>query len=397
MIEKTPFFDRLASLCTSLRWKDWAGYHAVSSFDTCHELEYNAIRQATGLLDVSPLFKYEVTGPDSGAFLSYVMTRNIGKLKVGRVAYTCWCNEAGKLVDDGTVARLGEEHYRVTAADSCLSWFHRLSRGFNVSIEESSRSLGALAVQGPTSKNVLADLFGDSLRDLRYFGAMAAQCGDVDVHVTRTGYTGDLGYEVWMPAERALDVWDRLMEVGTAHGLRPVGLDALDVARIEAGFVLNGVEYTGARQCVIGHQETTPYEMNLGWTVHLKRAPFIGQAALQAEKQTGPCRQLVGLELNWDELERLHAVWDLPPSLSNSAWRTSIPIYSEVDGRQVGYATSGTWSPILKKNLALALLDAPHFQMGARVQMEVTVEHERKTIPAIVTPRPWYDPPHRSL
>jgi aminomethyltransferase len=396
MSDQTPFFDRIAPLCTSMRWTEWAGYHAVSSFDTCHEVEYHAIRQGAGVLDVTPLFKYEVTGPDSGRFLSFVMTRNIAKLKVGRVVYTCWCDEVGKLVDDGTVTRLSECHYRVTSADPSFSWLVQLTRGFDVQIEESTSELGALAIQGPRSRDIVADILDEDVTKLRYFGAMAARCSGVDVHVTRTGYTGDLGYELWIPRAHALAVWDVLMAAGTPHGLLPVGLNALDMVRIEAGYVLNGVEYNSARHCVIPEQKTTPYEMNLGWTVQLKRDYFVGQEALRREKTQGPARQLVGLVLDWGELESLYAAWDLPPAIPSAAWRSSVPVYAKDSNRQIGYATSGTWSPILKQNLAMALLDAPHIKLGTQVRMEVTVEHERKTVTATVTKRPWYDPPHRS-
>lgn len=374
-----------------MRFKDWAGYYAVCAYDTYPEREYFAFRHAAGVIDVTPLFKYEVHGPDAEGLLCKVMTRNIAKLSVGQVAYCCWCDDDGRLLDDGTVSRLDDACYRVTAAEPNLSWFSRNARGLDVTIEDSTARIAALSIQGPSARDILKACSDANLDELRFFRLTRTRIDDVDVIITRTGYTGDLGYEVWVDSADALKLWDAVFEAGKPFGALPAGLDAMDVTRIEAGFVMNGVDYQSANHCMIKSRMSTPFEAGLGWTVHLKRDPFNGQSALRKEKQRGPKKRLVGLELDWDEYEALYAKHGLPPEVCSSAWRASIPIYAE-GGRQVGYATSGAWSPTLKKNLALATLNAPYGELGETLRMEVTVEHVRHTVGATVAKRPFFDP-----
>lgn len=385
----TPFHERTAKLCTSYRWKEWAGYHAVCSYDTCHEPEYAAFRHAAGLLDVSPLQKYRVAGSDAARLLAYVMTRDITRLAVGRVTYTCFCDERGKVIDDGTVARLDDETFRVTSASPAYAWLSRHTRGFTVEIEDQSEAIAALAVQGPTSRAVLEEALEAELK-LPFFRVAAGAIDGVEVEISRTGYTGDLGYEVWMPAEHALSVWDTLIAAGRPHGLLPVGLDALDVTRVEAGFVLQDVDYFSAPRCLIESRKSSPFEIGLGWTVQLDRDPFVGQAALRAEQARGPAWSLVGLEMSWEELERLYDRYQLPPHLAATAWRTAVPVFE--GGRQVGQATSGTWSPILKKSLALASVRTEHAAIGTALAIEHTVEYERRAVACRVVDRPFFDP-----
>lgn len=386
----TPFHPRTSALCTSMFWKDWAGYHAVRSFDTSYEREYYAVRNGAGLLDVSPLHKYELRGPDAAALLSRLTVRDIGRLKVGRVTYLCWCDDDGKVLDDGTVARLDDDRYRLTAAEPTLAWLHRLGHRHDVTIEDRSEHTAALALQGPTSRAILTAALEED-PGLRFFGIAPARLAGVDVEVSRTGYTGDLGYEIWMDREHALTVWDALMDAGRDHRLVPMGLDALDVARIEAGFIMNGVEYWGAHHCLVESRKSTPYELGLGWTVSLDREPFVGQAALRAELARGPAWATVGLRYDWDEYEALFARFGLPPQVPAGAWRDGVPVY-EPGGRQVGRATSGTWSPTLKANLAIASVRPPHHQVGTRLEIEVTAEYERHRVGAIVTETPFFDP-----
>ncbi len=387
----SPFHERTAALCTSWRWKDWAGYCAVSSYDTTHEREYFAFRESAGLLDVTPLYKYEVSGPDATALLSRMMVRDVAKLKVGRVGYTCWCDDDGKVLDDGTVARLDEHHYRVTAADPTLHWLLALSRGFDVTIEDSSARLAAVALQGPTSRAILAQVSEADLDKLKFFGVSRANIAGIPGWISRTGYTGDLGYEVWVERDQALPLWDALIAAGRPHGIEPAGLDALDVSRIEAGYVLLGIDYFSAKKVVLEAQKSTPDELGFGWMVDLERGSFIGRDAIAAERQRGSIWQLVGLEISWEELEALYASFDLPPSLPVTARRDGIPVYSD-DGRQVGQATSHTWSPLLKKYLAIASVRRGHEAKGTKLQIEHTVEYERRKVTATVAPLPFYDP-----
>jgi aminomethyltransferase len=389
----TPFHERTQALCTSYRWKDWAGYCAVSSYDTSHEREYFAFRESAGLLDVTPLFKYEVSGPDAAALLSRMMVRDVSKLKVGRVGYTCWCDDEGKVIDDGTVSRLAEDHFRVTAADPTLYWLQAVGRGLDVTIEDSSARLAALALQGPTSRDILRDATGGGSKTdpLKFFGVTRTEIDGIPVWVSRTGYTGDLGYEVWVDNGKALAVWDALIAAGQPHGIEPVGLDALDVARIEAGFVLLGVDYYSSRKVVLESRKSTPHELGFGWMVDLERGNFIGRDAIAAEMQRGSIWHLVGLEVSWEELEALYAGFNLPPSLPVTASREGLPVYG-ADGFQVGQATSHTWSPILKKYLAIASVRSGSEAKGTHLQIEHTVEYERRRVSATVAQPPFYDP-----
>ena len=390
----TFFHPRTAPLCTSLLWKEWAGYYAVRSYDSCHEREYYAIRHAAGLIDVSPLFKYEVSGPDAAVFLSRVMVRNIRKLRRGRVTYLCWCDDDGKVVDDGTVSRLSDEHYRVTAAEPSLAWLQRHAHGYRVEIEDSSLRLGALALQGPLSRAILDRLTGGAVAKLRFFRLIETRIDGVPVHVTRTGYTGDLGYEIWVDGEQALIVWDALLAAGAPYRMEPAGLDALDVSRVEAGFIMNGVDYFSANHCLIESRKSSPFEIGLGWTVDLDREPFIGQAALRAERRRGSRWAMVGLVYDWDEYEALFAEFGLPAQVPATAWRSAVPVYDR-EGRQIGQATSGAWSPTLKKNLALATVEAGFAEPGTRIRVEVTAEYVRRPISAVVTRTPFFDPPRK--
>jgi aminomethyltransferase len=319
------------------------------------------------------------------------MVRNIARLKVGQAAYLCWCDDDGKMIDDGTVSRLDEDHYRVTSTDSNFSWFGRHARGYDLTLEDSTHKLAALAVQGPRSRDVINDVTGGAVEDLKFFHVTKAHIGGVDVVVSRTGYTGDLGFEVWVDNDNAVGVYDAVLAAGKPHGALPAGLDAMDVARIEAGFVLNGVDYFNALHAMIDRRKSTPFEMSLAWTVQLKRAPFIGSTALRQEKAVGPRRVFVGLDVDWEEFEDQFSQHGLPPEVHYGGWRDGVPIYS-LDGKFIGQATSGAWSPLLKKNLALASLAADQGKTGTQVLFEVTVEYERKKVKATVVDKPFYDP-----
>jgi len=390
----TPFHPRTQELCTSLLYKEWAGCYAVRRYDLYHEREYYALRHQATVMDATPLYKYEVHGPNAVDLISRVSVRGFDEHKVGRVSYVCWCDEHGKVLDDGTVTRLDDAHFRVTSADPSLAWLQRHARDLDVAIADVSRTLGALALQGPRSREVLRPLVGAGIDELRFFRAMPVRFqtegGGCDGVVTRTGYTGDLGYELWVDGEHALALWDALLEAGAPHGLLPMGLDALDVARVEAGFVLGAVDYTSARSAFIPRQLSTPFELGFDWMVKLDRAPFIGQAALAAEKERGPGRRLVGLDIDWDEFAAVYERFGLVPHLATETCREGVPIYGE--RRQVGYATSRTWSPTLKKYLALATVDSDHAAPGSELSIEVTCEYERHRATARVVRTPFFDP-----
>jgi aminomethyltransferase len=355
-----------------------------------HDIEYNAIREAAALIDVSPLYKYLVSGPDATRLVDRVITRDATKLPVGGVYYTPWCDENGKVVDDGTVHRLDDRRYRWTAADPQLRWLGQNSAGLDVTIEEESEVTAALALQGPLSRAVLEAATGESFADLRYFRRRASKVGRIAVDVSRTGYTGDLGYELWIPIKGAVSVWDALMEAGGAFGIRPAGMVALDVVRLEAGLILLEVDYTSARHAMNPEQHYSPFEIGLGRLVTLDKDDFVGRLALEREmRRGGPPRRLVGLQLDWNDIEALYDDQGLPPAISPTVDRSPVPVFAGT--RQVGRATSRGWSPILKQAIALASVPPQQEALGSRLSVEWTVEGRRGRVGAKVVELPFLD------
>ena len=390
MLRTTPFHARTAALCQAQNWRRWAGYIVAGSYELSHDREYHAVRSSAALFDVSPLQKYRVTGPGAERLLNRVVTRDVSKCAVTQVLYTPWCDAAGKVMDDGTLARLSESAFRLTAAEPNLRWLHDNALGLEVEIEDVTDSLAALALQGPNSREILGQVTNGEVEGLGFFRLASATIGDTPVTITRTGYTGDLGYEIWLDPGAAEAVWDALISVGTPYGITPAGILALDVARVEAGLILLDVDYVPAHRAVIEDRKSSPFELGLGWAVKLDKEHFVGRAALEREEERGPLWQLRGLEVSWDSLEELYGEFGLPPQLPSTTWRTSVPVYH---GReQVGYATSGCWSPLLKKYIALAHLRAGHTKPGTDVRMEVTVEHRRRKALARVVDLPFYNP-----
>ena len=391
----TPFHERTYALCESLNYREWSGYYAVSAYETHHDHEYNAIRNAAALIDISPLFKYRLTGKDATRLVDRIITREMNKVGVGQVIYTPWCDEHGKVIDDGTVSRLEENVYRWTAADPSLRWFTQNAVGLEVQIEDISESVAALAVQGPTSGRLLKQLVEDAdMGNLKYFRVTKGRINGVSVEVSRTGYTGDLGYEIWMESKDALKIWDALIERGRAFDIKPAGMLALDVARIEAGLLLIDVDFNSSKKALIEPQKYSPFEMGLGRLVNLEKNRFIGQSALNAEQKRGSVKQIVGLEIDWPAVERIYEQVGLPPAVSPIASRVAVPVYS--NGTQLGKATSTAWSPTLKKMIALATVKSDFTKPGSRVEIEITVEAARHRVPATVAKTPFYNPKHKT-
>jgi aminomethyltransferase len=391
----TAFHARTLPLAGTLSFRDWAGFHAVSAFEAHHEHEYNAIRNGCALIDISPLFKYHVHGPDAVRLVDRVITRDATRMEVGQVVYTPWCDDDGKVIDDGTVARLGPDRFRWTAADPNLRWITQHAAGLRVQVEDVSEQVAALALQGPTSAHLLAAVSDLPIATLKYFRAAAGTIAGVPVEVTRTGYTGDLGYELWMPWDRGPEVWDALVAAGRAHALRPAGMLALDVARVEAGLLLTDVDFHSSRKASIDAQMYSPYELGLGRLVALdKLSPFVGREALRREHAAGQRRQIVGLDVRWTDVEAIYGKVGLPPTAPAAASRVAVPVYR--DTRQVGKATTTAWSPTLKRLVALATIDRPHFADGTALQIEVTVEATRYTATATVVPTPFLNLPRRT-
>jgi aminomethyltransferase len=390
----TAFHPRTSPLNRKMQWREWSGYFASSVYADAHDIEYNAIREAAALIDVSPLYKYLVSGPDAMRLVDRVVTRDATKLAVGGVIYTPWCDEHGKVVDDGTVHRLDEKVYRWTAADPQLRWLRQNSLGLDVTITDETEATAALALQGPLSRAVLEAATGESFGDLRYFRRRASKVRRIAIDVSRTGYTGDLGYELWIPVAGAVKVWDALIAAGAAYGIRPAGMLALDVVRLEAGLILIEVDYTSARHAMNPEQNYSPGEIGLGRLVSFDKGDFVGRLALEREARAGgPERRLVGLQLDWYDIEGLYDAHGLPPAISPSVDRHPVPVFAA--GRQVGRATSHGWSPMLKQAIALASVPPAHEAVGSRLSVEWTVEGRRGRVGATVVDLPFLDLPRR--
>ncbi len=380
----TPFHERSRALAQADSFIPWAGYTTVDVFTTV-EQEYFAIRNAASLYDLTPMVKYRIAGADALRFLNRLMTRDIGKLRPGRVAYSVWCNDAGQLIDDGTVFCLGEGEYRLCTAERQLDWLLDSAVGFDVAIGEVTEEVAALALQGPTSCSVLrkAGVAGvERLKPFELGSFTVPAAGDAPLMVSRTGFTGDLGYELWMAPKDAERVWDVLMDAGRSRGLRPIGSRALNIARIEAGFVLPNVDFIPSERTLFIGTERSPLELGLAWLVDFGKGHFTGRRALLAEQRRGPRRRLVGLDVD-----------------GNKPAHNALLYCERALRRQAGSITSAAWSPTTKRNLALAMVDAPHFETGSTLWAEIYLNRElvweRRVVRARVVERPFFAPERR--
>ncbi len=390
-LKRTPFHERTSRLSLPQNWRRWAGHIVAGSYDLHLDREYWAIRDAVALIDVSPLMKYVIEGPDAARLLHKLTPRDIHKMAVGQVGYTGWCDDDGKLLDDGTIARLAEHTFRLTSAEPSLRWLGMNAVGMDVTITEVTEQLGALSLQGPKARAVLNRCCAKTLDKLKYFRVMDNKLDGRKVTISRTGYTGDLGYEIWLDAGDALPVWDALMAAGADYGIVPCGILAMDMARVEAGLFMIDVDYTAANHAWIEGQKSSPLEMGLDWAVHLdKPGYFVGRRALEREQTQGSAWKLMGFEVDWAGMEPLFAKVGLPPQIPAMAVRGSLPV--KLGDKQVGYASTSTWSPVLKKYIALVHLQRPHYAPGTQLTMEVTVEHHRLQAPGKVVTLPFYEP-----
>ena len=390
----TAFHERTFPLCHSLNYREWSGYYTVSVYEVHHEHEYNAIRNAAALIDISPLYKYLVTGKDATKLVNRVITRDVRKVSVGQVIYCCWCDEQGKVIDDGTITRLEENKYRWTAADPSLRWFRQNGTNMDVQVEDISERVAALALQGPTSGKLVKAAAEADIANLKYFRVTHGKIAGVPVDISRTGYTGDLGYEIWVPWNDAVKVWDAVMETGKRFDIHAAGMLALDVARVEAGLLLIEVDYTSSKKALIASQKYSPYELGFGKMVHLNKENFIGKGALEQDQEQGVARQFVGLEIDWTEVEACYETFGLTPAAPSQASRVAVPVYC--GEKQVGKATSATWSPVLKKMIALASVETSHSKLGARLQMEITIEAIRQKVTAKIVRMPFFNPARKT-
>jgi aminomethyltransferase len=391
----TAFHERTFPLCQSLNYREWSGYYTVSVYEVHHEHEYNAIRNAAALIDISPLYKYLITGKDATKLVNRMITRDIRKVAVGQVIYCCWCDEQGKVIDDGTVTRLEENKYRWTAADPSLRWFRQNGTNMDVQVEDISEKVAALALQGPTSGKLLKSVAEADIANLKYFRVTHGKIAGILVDISRTGYTGDLGYEIWVPWNDAVKVWDAVMETGKRFDIHAAGMLALDVARVEAGLLLIEVDYTSSKKALIASQKYSPYELGFAKMVHLNKENFIGKAALEQDQRQGVARQFVGLEIDWTEVEERYEKFGLTPAAPSQASRVAVPVYC--GEKQVGKATSTTWSPVLKKMIALANVETSHSKLGTRLQMEITIEAIRQKVTARIVKMPFFNPARKTV
>jgi len=383
---KTPFHERARALSQLDSFIPWSGYTTVDVF-TSIEQEYFAIRNASSLYDLTPMVKYRITGADALRFLNRLVTRDLSKLLPGRVAYTVWCDDAGQLIDDGTVFCIGANDYRLCTAEWQLDWLRASAIGFEVEIRDVTEEIAALAVQGPTSCRLLKSAGVAGVEQLKPFEhAMLAlpqpAAAPIALQVSRTGFTGDLGYELWMSPSDAEAVWDALMEAGRGRALRPVGSRALNMARIEAGFLMPRVDFISAAHTLYPGTERSPLELGLAWLIDFDKGHFTGRRALLAEKQRGPRRALVGLDVAGQKPAH------------------DALLYTSRAGRtEAGSVTSATWSPTCKRNIALAMVDAAHAAIGATLWADIYLNREltweRRMVPARVVERPFFAPARR--
>ena len=394
MTLETPFHPRTAELNQARRWRKWSGFFIADSYFPAHDLEYHAIRFSAALFDVTPMCKYRITGPDAAKLVDRVITRRVDRIKPMRAIYTPWCDHDGRVLDDGTVALLADGSYFWTAAEPQHGWLEAAGEGLNVTIEDMTEKLCALSLQGPHARDVLSAAVGRDMSDLPFFGRADVTIGGTAVGISRTGYSGDLGYELWMPFEEALPVWDALIKSGQDYTLRVAGMEALDVARLEAGLIMAGVDYHSSRTARHPSLAISPYEIGMDRLVDLDKPAFIGKRALMNEVAAGgPATRLVGLELDLNVFEDAYLDLGYPIEHPLRAWRHVTPLTRK--GETIGRATSGTFSPLLKRSIALGFLPVKHAEVGSTVGIEWQIEETRQTIPATVVPLPFLDLPRK--
>ncbi|MEM7280775.1 MAG: aminomethyltransferase family protein [Pseudomonadota bacterium] len=377
---QTAFHVRTAAANLLNLWHPWKGYTTSDAYFDA-ELEYFACRNATGVFDICPMTKYRITGPDATAYLDRLVTRDMEKVKPGRVAYAVWCNDAGKVIDDGTIFHLSEGDYRLCSYGRHAAWFKASAIGFDVDVVDETDQVAALAVQGPTSCAVLKALGLPKIEELKPFQLTHFSFGGAELMVSRTGFTGDLGYELWIHPGLAITLWDDLFEAGRLHGIRPIGSHALEMTRIEAGFLQAEVDFLPADLIVRPGRTRSPYELNLGWLVDLNKSNFNGRKALLREKEKGLSKwRVVKLDIEGNK----------PAEASY--------VYSGKN-KQVGFVTSAMWSPVSKKNIAIANVEAKYADDSNDLHAEIYYQRElhwsRMMAKCDVVTAPFWDPPRK--
>jgi aminomethyltransferase len=401
MIRTTPFHPRTSALNESGLWEHWAAHLAAIRYTHSEKFEYTAIRNAAGLFDASPLYKYRITGPGATGYLAGVLARDPRPLAPGRAQYTLWCDDRGFVVEDGVLLRLAADEFLLTAAEPNLAWFaghaDDVRRRHPVTIEDVSEAWAVLAVQGPRSREILAPLV-PGIEALPYFGLTRTPLAASDAIVTRTGYTGDLGYEIWIPAPDALALWDAVWAASRGRGVVPFGMAALYMTRIEAGLLLLDVDFRNSRFAWTDADRASPVELGYGRFFHdvatTDRA-FVGRDAIRRELASGTSRfRTTGLVVDWRAWDEIHAAADLIAPKDHTPVHAEYYVYDD-DLEQIGFATSLMYSPQLQRHIAIARVPMDR-RPGDRVKLEWPVAHRYEYVDAIVSPLPHFDPPRRT-
>lgn len=380
---ESPFHSRMVELDTLNEWHNWKGYTTPDAL-YCAETEYFAIRNATGVLDLTPMTKYRISGPEALEYLNRLVTRDMAKIRPGRVAYAVWCDDLGQVLDDGTIFHLRDGEYRLCSQERHYDWLLTNAIGFDVSIVEETAEIAALAVQGPTSFAILSNMGLDGLGSLKPFGLMHFDFQGAELMVSRTGFTGDLGYELWIQADKAGPLWDALFAAGELHGIRAIGTHALEMARIEAGYLAAYQDFLPAKATVRTGRTRSPLELGLEWLVDFSKPNFNGRRALAEEKRRGSTWRLVKLDIEGNKVAR------------------SSYIFESESGRKgnIGFVTSAEWSPVCKQNVAIGTVRRPHGEVGSTVWVEIYYQREmhwsRVMAKAEVVDKPFWFPPRRS-
>ena len=380
---RSPFYPRIRALDTLNQWHEWKGYSSADAL-YCEETEYFAIRNATAVFDLTPMTKYRISGPDAAEYINRLVTRDMDKIKPGRVAYAVWCDDRGQVIDDGTIFHLKQGEYRLCSQERHFAWLQTAAIGFDVSIVLETEDVAALAVQGPTSFSVLSAMGLSGLEDLKLFGLMNFEFDGGDLMVSRTGFTGDLGYELWISPDRAELLWDALFEAGKLHGIRAMGTHALELARIEAGYLAAYEDFLPAVATVRNGRTRSPLELGLDWLVDFKKPNFNGRRALAEEKRRGSTWRLVKLDIEGNK----------------AAHHSYIFAKEKGNKKEIGFVTSAVWSPVCKQNIAIGTVRTPHGEVGSTVWVEIYYQREmhwtRAMAKATVVDKPFWFPPRRS-
>ena len=376
---ETPFHERTYEACYNNDWYRWAGYKIAREYSNT-ELEYTAMRNTAGVLDITPMHKYDIKGADAIKFVDKLVTRNVTEIKSGQVMYIIWCNEDGNVIDDGTVFCFDSNHLRIFCAERNLNWFSDTAIGFNVEVEDVSDTIAALAFQGPLSCKILNLLNVKNIENLKPFYFDNFDLNGCKVTISRTGFSGDLGYEIWCKNEDAISVWDSLFTFNRDYKVLPAGMNALEMVRVEAGFIQPNADFMSAEQALRPNRMRNPYELGMGWLVDLNKNYFTGKKNLVNLKKKTLTKKLVGLDIQGDK-----------PAIGS--------VLYDKNKKEIGIVTAGMWSPSLKSNIAFGYVDKDHMKIGSKVFAEIyhpeELEYKKIWAECSVVKKQFFNPPRR--